>query len=75
VSNQRPSFAKRDREMKLKDKARAKAERRAAKRAEAKARTNDPNDPNDPNGSGAPVVEGEPASSTVAVESPDSTPT
>jgi hypothetical protein len=32
MSNQRPSFAKRDREMKLKDKARAKAERRAAKR-------------------------------------------
>lgn len=33
MSNQRPSFAKRNREMKLKDKARAKAERRAAKRA------------------------------------------
>lgn len=35
MSNQRPSFAKRNREMKLKDKARAKAERRAAKRAGA----------------------------------------
>ena len=34
MSTQRPSFAKRDREMKLKDKARAKAERRAAKKAE-----------------------------------------
>jgi hypothetical protein len=33
MSNQRPTFAKREREMKLKDKARAKAERRAAKRA------------------------------------------
>jgi hypothetical protein len=33
MSNQRPSFAKREREMKLKDKARAKAERRAARRA------------------------------------------
>jgi len=33
MSNQRPSFAKRDREMRLKDKARAKAERRAAKKA------------------------------------------
>jgi uncharacterized protein YndB with AHSA1/START domain len=33
MSNQRPSFAKRDREMRLKDKAKAKAERRAAKRA------------------------------------------
>ena len=34
MSSQRPSFAKRDREMKLKDKARAKAERRAARKAE-----------------------------------------
>jgi hypothetical protein len=34
MSNRRPSFAKRDREMKLKDKARAKAERRAARKAE-----------------------------------------
>ena len=42
MSNQRPSFAKRDREMKLKDKARAKAERRAARRAEAKARASGP---------------------------------
>lgn len=33
MSNQRPSFAKRDREMKLKDKARQKAERRAARKA------------------------------------------
>ena len=34
MSSQRPSFAKRDREMKLKDKAKAKAERRAARKAE-----------------------------------------
>lgn len=34
MSSQRPSFAKRDREMRLKDKARAKAERRAARKAE-----------------------------------------
>ena len=40
MSNQRPSFAKRDREAKLKDKARAKSERRAAKRA-AKVTSND----------------------------------
>lgn len=33
MSNQRPSFAKREREMKLKDKAKAKAERRAARAA------------------------------------------
>lgn len=33
MATQRPAFAKRDREMKLKDKARAKAERRAARRA------------------------------------------
>jgi hypothetical protein len=36
MSNQRPSFAKRDREMKLKDKARQKAERRAARRSEVR---------------------------------------
>lgn len=34
MSSQRPSFAKRDREMRLKDKARQKAERRAARKAE-----------------------------------------
>lgn len=34
MSSQRPSFAKRDREMKLKDKAKQKAERRAARKAE-----------------------------------------
>ena len=34
MSSQRPSFLKREREMKLKDRARAKAERRAARRAE-----------------------------------------
>ena len=39
MSSQRPSFAKRDREMKLKDKARAKAERRAARRAEVRSGT------------------------------------
>lgn len=33
MATQRPAFAKREREMKLKDKARAKAERRAARRA------------------------------------------
>jgi hypothetical protein len=33
MATQRPAFAKRDREMKLKDKARAKAERRAARKA------------------------------------------
>lgn len=33
MSSQRPSFAKRDREMKLKDRAKAKAERRAARAA------------------------------------------
>jgi hypothetical protein len=37
MSSQRPSFAKREREMKLKDKARAKAERRAARRAEPRS--------------------------------------
>ena len=42
MSNQRPSFAKRDREMRLKDKARAKAERRAAKRAAKAAPKDEP---------------------------------
>ena len=37
MSNQRSTFAKREREMKLKDKARAKAERRAAKRTPARS--------------------------------------
>lgn len=41
MSNQRPSFAKRDREMRLKDKAKQKAERRATK-------SDDPNRPKGP---------------------------
>ena len=44
MSSQRPSFAKRDREMKLKDKARAKAEKRAARKA-ARAAGIDPDAP------------------------------
>jgi len=42
MSSQRPSFAKRDREMRLKDKARAKAERRAARRAQVRDGTGPP---------------------------------
>ena len=42
MSSQRPSFAKRDREAKLKDKARAKAERLAARRTERVAAKNTP---------------------------------
>ena len=37
MSNQRATFAKRQREMELKDKAKAKEERRAAKRTEVRA--------------------------------------
>lgn len=37
MSSQRPSFAKRDREAKLKDKARAKAERREARKNDPRA--------------------------------------
>ena len=37
MSNQRATFAKRQREMELKDKAKAKEERRAAKRNEVRA--------------------------------------
>lgn len=40
--NGRPSFAKREREMKLKDRARAKAERRAARRAEPRSDSGPP---------------------------------
>ena len=42
MGSQRPSFAKRDREMKLKDKAKAKAERRAARNAEPRASSGPP---------------------------------
>ena len=42
MSTQRPSFAKRDREMKLKDKARQKAERREARQATKDANPNAP---------------------------------
>ena len=48
MSSQRPSFAKRDREMKLKDRARAKAERRAARKAQPRT------------GNGPPIAELEP---------------
>jgi len=48
MSSQRPSFAKRDREMKLKDKARAKDERRAARKAAPRT------------GSGPPIATDEP---------------
>lgn len=62
MSNQRPSFAKRDREMKLKDKARAKAERRAAKRA---AKTDgSPADQDVPGPGEAVIVDGVPAPAT-----------
>lgn len=37
MSSQRPSFAKRDREAKLKDKARAKAERRENRKSDPRA--------------------------------------
>ena len=42
MSSQRPSFAKRDREMKLKDKAKEKAARRAARQADRDANPNAP---------------------------------
>jgi hypothetical protein len=59
MSNQRPSFAKREREMKLKDKARAKAERRAARRAEPRT------------GHGPPIAAEEPG---MTASSPDAGP-
>ena len=47
MSSQRPSFAKRDREMKLKDKAKAKAERRAARKNEPRTGSGPPIEAND----------------------------
>ncbi len=52
MSSQRPSFAKREREMKLKDKARQKAERRAARKAQPRT------------GHGPPIATDEPAPPT-----------
>jgi hypothetical protein len=53
VATKRSTFQKRQRENDLKDKARAKEARRAAKRAGVLTpkpdETTDPNDPNDPN--------------------------
>ena len=48
MSSQRPSFAKRDREQRLKDRARQKAERREARRSETRT------------GSGPPIAFDEP---------------
>lgn len=48
MSNQRPSFAKREREMRLKDKARQKAERREARRANPSAQKGPPIATDDP---------------------------
>lgn len=70
MSSQRPSFAKRDREMKLKDKARQKAERRAARKAEPRT------------GHGPPIAAENPAmvpapsedTGSAATASPSSTP-
>lgn len=53
MSSQRPSFAKRDREMKLKDKARAKAERRAARKAEPRTGHGPPIATDEPGGEAA----------------------
>jgi hypothetical protein len=55
MATQRSPFAKRDREMKLKDKARAKAERRAARRAAPRS------------GNGPPIAAGDEATSSAEV--------
>jgi hypothetical protein len=60
MADQRPTFAKRQREQDKRDKARAKEARRAAKRIERRARANAPN------GDGA-SVDGAPPSETPAV--------
>lgn len=58
MASQRPAFAKRDREMKLKDKARAKAERREARKANPRA------------GKGPPIEADEPSSDASAGTDP-----
>jgi hypothetical protein len=58
MASQRPAFAKRDREMKLKDKARAKAERREARKANPRA------------GKGPPIEAGEPSGTDPAAPAP-----
>ncbi|HEX3757157.1 MAG TPA: hypothetical protein VHW23_00560 [Kofleriaceae bacterium] len=59
MATQRPAFAKRDREMKLRDKARAKAERREARRSTPRA------------GKGPPIEADDAASGAEPAASPD----
>jgi translation initiation factor IF-2 len=71
MSSQRPSFAKRDREMKLKDKARAKAEKRAARKA-ARAAGIDPDAPDAP--AEMATLEGAPAATPTPSPAPTPAP-
>jgi hypothetical protein len=61
MATQRPAFAKRDREMKLKDKARAKAERREARRTTPRT------------GKGPPIAVDEPAGDAASDAGPTTT--
>jgi hypothetical protein len=58
MATQRPAFAKRDREMKLKDKARAKAERREARRAAPRSGKGPPIEADEPAGEATATAEG-----------------
>lgn len=57
MATQRPAFAKRDREMKLKDKARAKAERREARRATPRAQKGPPIEADEMTGEAGPSAQ------------------
>jgi hypothetical protein len=57
MATQRPAFAKRDREMKLKDKARAKAERREARKATPRAQKGPPIEADETTGEAGPSAQ------------------
>lgn len=76
MATQRPAFAKRDREMKLKDKARAKAERRAARRAAPRPGHGPPIEADEPVGEASASDEAAAAAAVVtAVTPPAGSPT
>src|SRR5258707_537937 len=75
MSSQRPSFAKREREMKLKDKARAKAERRAARKAAGGLGDGPPDATDEMNGAANGAANGAPNGAPTATGAPIAAPT
>jgi hypothetical protein len=74
MATQRPAFAKRDREMKLKDKARAKAEKRAARRASPRPGHGPPIEADDTAGEASPGTD-EADEAPAAADAPAGSPT